>query len=99
MAGKGGRVKSRSPGRVFRTRDDLREDEAKYKKFALGGSTEIWISGGKVDVRGETWLPNFVVPFLRLLFLSFFLYRASSPVLFLFLPIVLTEEALIVYTT
>jgi len=39
------------------------EDEARNKKFALGESTEIWISGRKVDVR-ETWLRDFVVFFV-----------------------------------
>lgn len=50
-------------GKYFKG-ETIFEDEVRNKKFALGGSTEIWISGRKVDVR-ETWLRDFVVFFFR----------------------------------
>lgn len=40
-----------APGGEYFKGETIFEDEVRNKKLALGGSTEIWISGRKVDVR------------------------------------------------
>lgn len=84
--GEGEKVSSRTPrGEYLKGRTISRRREARNKKFALGGSAEIWISGREKSGRArETWLRN------TLSFSSLRTFFARLSFLFLSLPLFLS---------